>query len=262
MQSFETYLTTEAGLAPLTIKAYLYDIKEFLGFVNNKPLTASLINDFIVTLNHQNSTLKRKQMSIRTYCHYLISNNLIQPEILDQINPIKTTEKDLEITEEGEINQLLSATESPRDRAIILLLWRSALRASELCNLSVDSVSFEARMIRVKGKGSVDRMVPTTREAIEAIKKYLNGRTTGIMFPLQRTSVTNMITRTAHRAGIKHMTAHTLRHACATNLLNRNMPIDLIQSLLGHTNLSTTQRYLTVSHQRLKKVHSDCHPKL
>ena len=92
MQTFETYLTTEAGLAPLTIKAYLYDIKEFLEFIDDKPMAGSLINDFIATLNHQDSTLKRKQMSIRTYCHYLISNILIQPEILYQMNPIKRTE--------------------------------------------------------------------------------------------------------------------------------------------------------------------------
>ncbi len=269
MQSFESYLTTEAGLSPNTVAAYLFDVREYLDIIQKDPSSECLINQFVKNLEgslHPN-TIKRKQTSLRCYYRYLISNGAIDKDILDTVDPLKSIGASPKIIEPEEMTRMLDHLSGPnekRDRAIILLLCRSALRVSELCSLTINCVSFSNKMIKVHGKGVKDRVVPTTQDCIDAIQSYVDESKSddSLIFNIGRSAVTDMITRTAYRSGIKHITAHTLRHSCATDLMNKDVPIDMIQTLLGHNNLDTTQKYLKISLQRLKKVHSVHHPRL
>jgi site-specific recombinase XerD len=143
-------------------------------------------------------------------------------------------------------------------------MCHSGLRVSELCDLSVDSVRFSDRIIVVKGKGGIDRVVPTTQECVDAIKEYLRTNKKSrkdLIFPVSRFAVTGMITRSCYRVGVRHTTAHSLRHTCATNLMDKNVPIDIIQSLLGHRSLAATEKYLGISHRKLEGIYRKCHPR-
>jgi integrase/recombinase XerD len=156
-----------------------------------------------------------------------------------------------------------------RDVAIVLILYHSGLRVSELCNLHLDDINFTRIGIWVRGKGGRDRFVPTTKECIKAIQTYVNldrQSDTDIVFVksdgqrITRRAVTDMLTSLSCRAGIKHTNSHMLRRSCATLLMKRGVDLELVQLLLGHQNLSTTQAYLTVDHDWLMKIHRKCHP--
>jgi site-specific recombinase XerD len=144
-------------------------------------------------------------------------------------------------------------------------------------------INFARREIRVRGKGNRDRIVPTTQKCIEAIRTYLGWRDDyrkrlsdididdrgwfqQAVFVkndgqrITRRSVSDMLTSLSCRAGIKHTTAHTLRRSCATSLMNRGMDLELIQDLLGHQDITTTQSYLVVSQDKLRDIYSKCHP--
>ncbi len=267
MQTFEIYLRTEAGLSELTIQAYLYDIKQYLDSVDGDPFSSCLLDEFISKIqnSHKPNTVKRKQMSVRSFYHYLISNDLIDENVLAGITSLKSEESEIRILNQQEIKKLLDSLSGPnkiRDRAMILLMYQSGLRASEVCTLRVVDVLWGSASIRVTGKGRVDRMIPMCQECQDALAPCVKESSGERVFSVSRHAVTDMIRRTGNRAGIKHATPHGLRHTCATSLMNSGMPIEMIQSILGHSDLSTTQKYLKTSSQRLKEVHGICHPRL
>lgn len=279
---FKTYARDELGLSQKTVVAYLYDVQEFLRFTKQKDVTAQLIEDFIGHLQRKglkSTSIRRKSMSIRCLCNCLTSLGRLDPNILKMIDSVHTTRRTPNALEPSDVDALIStvenrvplsrATNVHRDRTIILMLYHSGLRVSELCQLNLDDINFIRREIRVRGKGGRDRIVPTTSKCIEAIQKYLDSeRQSDIKAVfvksngerLTRRSVSDMLTSLLRRAGIKNTTAHTLRRACATQLLNNNMDLEMIQKFLGHKHLSTTELYLSVNFDKLKSVHAQYHP--
>lgn len=274
-QSFESYILVELGLSRATLEAYNRDVSEFLLFAKNYELTTQLLEDFIKYLRRNNlkdTTIRRKCMSIRCWYKYLISLGKINPTILDCVNPVSVEKGEVNVIKSDGVRSLLSLCGGfniRRDVAILSILYHSGLRVSELCQLNITDVNLNQRTMRIKGKGCQQRIVPISKECVKIIQDYLSSKklsTTDALFidknnsRITRRAVTDMITRLSRRAGIKHTTAHTLRKSCATTLLSNGMELELVQNLLGHKDLSTTQHYLSVDLERLKKVHKQCHP--
>lgn len=282
IDGFDRYIRTELGLSQETICAYKTDVKEFLDFAGNRKLTAQILEEFVRHLRLKQlklTTVRRKCMSVRCFYHHLVSLGLIDNNTLSMIDPVRTERKTQYAIERKDVDVLISTLRNRtpicrtdnirRDVAIILILYYSGLRISELCNLSLLDVNFNRREIRVMGKGSIERVVPTTHECIDAIKSYVDTErksNTNRMFvqsngsKITRRAISGMIASLSCRSGIRHTTAHTLRRSCATSLMNDGVDLELIQSLLGHQHISTTQSYLSVSPNRLVEIHKTCHP--
>ena len=182
---------------------------------------------------------------------------------------------------EAEVEALLSAPDVDdalelRDRAMLELLYASGLRVTELVSLHLGQVSLSQGVVRVVGKGSKERLVPTGEEALRWLQRYLREgrplllgeRASEVLFPSRRGSQMtrqtfwHRIKLYALRAGIeKHLSPHTLRHAFATHLINHGADLRVVQLLLGHSDLSTTQIYTHVARERMKELHTQHHPR-
>lgn len=265
IEGFETYIRTELGLAQETLSAYTRDAREFIDFIGEQELTAQTIETFVSHLSQRGlkpTTVRRKCMSVRCLCHHLISLGLLDPNTPNMIDPVRTSRRIPDALEPEAVDALVAAvakrlpvcraTNVRRDVAVILTMYHSGLRVSELCGLSLPDVNFSNRVIRVKGKGGRERMVPTTPECVEAIKAYIDQERrsdTKALFVkangdrITRRAVSDMLMSLSRRAGVQHTTAHMLRRSCATSLMNRGVDLELVQALLGHQHLSTTQTY-------------------
>jgi integrase/recombinase XerD len=182
---------------------------------------------------------------------------------------------------EDEVDSLLNApnTDEPlghRDRAMLELLYATGLRVSELINIKQSQVNFNQGVLRIVGKGDRERMIPLGEESQHWLKEFINGprmeilleRQTDYLFPtrrgdrMTRQAFWHIIKRYAEKADIRQkMSPHSLRHAFATHLLNRGADLRVVQMLLGHSDLSTTQIYTHVARERLKDLHSEHHPR-
>jgi site-specific recombinase XerD len=239
---FETYIRTELGLSQETLLAYKRDVQELLNFIGVQELTPQLVDTFIGHLQKRrlkSTTVRRKCMSIRCWCHHLISLGRLNPNTLDTIDSIRIKRRIPDALESKAVDALVATVEKRvpllrainvrRDVSIILILYHSGLRVSELCDLNLGDINFAKKEIRVKGKGGCDRMVPTTSKCVEAIRAYLDfdrQSKTNAMFikssgqRITRRAVSDMLMSLSRRAGVKHTTAHMLRRSCATSLLN------------------------------------------
>ena len=282
LDEFETYIRTELGLSKETLSAYLRDAREFLDFIGIQKLTAKLIEEFVSHLRGRGlkqTTIRRKYMSVRCLCHHLISRGGLDPNILGMVDSVRINRRTPDALEHEAVDALVAAVEKRapvyratnvrRDVAIVLTLYHSGLRVSELCNMNLTDVNPTRREIRVRGKGGRDRIVPTTHRCIKVISDYLdldrNSDTDAVFVKsdgqrITRRAISDMLMSLSRRAGVKHTTAHMLRRTCATSLMNSGVDLELVQTMLGHRHLSTTQAYLAVSYNRLADVHRRCHP--
>jgi integrase/recombinase XerC len=282
IDGFETYIRTELGLSQETLSVYTRDAREFLDFIGAQKLTAQSIETFLSNLRHRgrkSTTVRRKCMSVRCLCHHLISLGLLDPNTLDIVDSVRTSRRTPDALEPEAVDALVAtmekcvpvcrATNIRRNVAIVLTMYHSGLRVSELCGLNIEDINLFRREIRVKGKGGRERIVPTTPKCVEAIRAYLDSErrsNTKAVFVksngrrVTRRAVSDMLMSLSRRAGVKHTTAHMLRRSCATSLMNRGMELELIKTLLGHQHLATTQTYLSISHDRLKQIHQSYHP--
>jgi integrase/recombinase XerD len=167
---------------------------------------------------------------------------------------------------EPEVERLIAAAESPRDRAICEVLYASGLRRQELANLRLEDVNLSKGSLFVRaGKGGKDRLAMLGSRAVEALRVYLRGRRQGPVFigirgAIDASSITHAVKAAARGAGLRDVRAHTLRHTFATHLLNRGAGIRYIQELLGHSSISTTAIYTHVAIADLMKQHEQHHP--
>lgn len=282
MDGFEAYIRTELCLAKETLSAYTRDVQEFIDFIGKQELTAQSVENFVSHLcrcGKKPTTVRRKCMSVRCLYRHLISLGLLDPNTLDMIDSVRVDRRMPDALDAQAVDMLVATVEKRlpvyrtvnvrRDVAIILTLYHSGLRVSELCDLSLPCVNLSNRSIRVVGKGGRERIIPTTRRCVEAIKTYVDldrQSDTNIVFvqssgqQMTRRVVSNMLTSVARKAGVQHTTAHMLRRSCATSLMNNGVDLELVQAMLGHQHLSTTQRYLAISQDRLTEVCQRCHP--
>lgn len=289
MQRFLDALWLEDGLAKNTIAAYRSDLTRYA-----KSLAAqrtALMDAGAGDLLSYMAGLARADVSprtsarvlstIRRFYRYQIREERLKVDPSAQVDMPKLGRPLPTSLSEADVESLLAApdlesAEGIRDRAMLELLYATGLRVSELVNLEAVQLSRQQEVLRVMGKGSKERLVPVGEEAMDWLDRYLTGprdeilagRRSSYMFPtvrsvvMRRESFWHIIKRYSMKAGITGgVSPHTLRHAFATHLLNHGADLRVVQMLLGHSDLSTTQIYTHVAQQRLQDLHAKHHPR-
>ena len=289
IQKFKRFLQIEKGLSPNSVYAYTYDLKKFNEFLlsRNREMLSATQDDirsflkFEKTKKHNSSrTLARSLAAIRQFYNFIsdANGNAENPTNKIETPQIKKSLPDfLSIKEIGKLNSTISENDlyELRDKAIFELLYSCGLRISEAVELVFSDVDMKNRFIKVKGKGSRERLVPMSDESIRIVKKYLKdsrpfiirNRTSEYLFiskkgsMLNRKSVWRLLKGYVVRANIeKNITPHTLRHSFATHLIENGADLKSVQELLGHMDISTTQVYTHMARKKLKEIHKRFHP--
>lgn len=276
---FLEYISSEKGLLANTISAYKLDIEKWLDFSKGiETVEESHILAFLQDLQNQkyaSASIGRAFITLRVYFRFLKREGLIQKNPTHYLTSPKLWQLIPEVLSEAEMERLMQAPicseeEGCRDKAILELLYSSGLRVSELCDLSLYAI--EEGCIRVRGKGNKERLVPVGKKALFAIDDYLNRfrerETEPLLFVsqkgkrLSRIAIWKMIKEYAKTAGIsKNVSPHTLRHSFATHLLDHGADLRIIQEMLGHASISSTDRYTHISSKHLTSAFENFHPR-
>jgi integrase/recombinase XerD len=279
----------ERGLSANTLAAYRADLTALARWLAERRTqmvgtTRADLQDFIAYRVHAGArprSTARQLSSFRRFFRYLVRENLIKDDPTAQIAMPKIGRSLPKSLTEEEVESLLSApvVNDPlgnRDRTMLELLYATGLRVSELVNLHTSQVNLNQGVIRILGKGNRERLIPLGEEAVRWITEFARGprteilleRQTEYLFPtrrgdrMTRQAFWHIIKRYARKAGVaKDLSPHTLRHAFATHLLNHGADLRVVQMLLGHSDLSTTQIYTHVARERMKELHSQHHPR-
>ncbi|MGC4031737.1 MAG: tyrosine recombinase [Tepidisphaeraceae bacterium] len=289
------YLQTERGLAKNSIEAYRRDLSDLALHLQEqaKNLQTANADDFRLYLQKQSTlrnpkgelrstkTVTRRLAAIRVYLKYCEAIGQDKKAILDQLERPKP-ERDLpHVLSETIVSKLIGAPKPEhrfftRDVAILELLYAAGLRASELCTLTLRDTNLTVGAVRVFGKGAKERVVPIGRASIEALKRYLEelrplllkGMHSDYVFvsragkPIERVALWQIVKKHAKTIGMKdQVTTHVLRHCFATHLISGGADLRIVQELLGHSDVTTTQIYTHVDGKRLRAVHKKFHPR-
>src|SRR4029453_7248053 len=279
----------ERGLSPNTLSAYRADLTALDRWLQARGSSrvAAQRADLLAFIAYRVEagarprSTARQLSSFRRFYRYLIRDGAIKEDPTAQIAMPKIGRSLPKSLTEGEGEALLKAPviEDPlghRDRCMLEVLYATGLRVSELVNLKSSQVNMNQGVLRIVGKGDRERLIPLGEEAVSWLQKFMNGarleilleRQTDYLFPtrrgdrMTRQAFWHIIKRYAHKAGVqKALSPHTLRHAFATHLLNHGADLRVVQMLLGHSDLSTTQIYTHVARERMKELHAQHHPR-
>ncbi|HSB41242.1 MAG TPA: tyrosine recombinase XerC [Methylomirabilota bacterium] len=282
--SFLEYQGVERGASPHTLRSYAADLSEFTRFLAEEQIAGweaadtRAVRAFAARLHHRRlakATIARKLAAVRSCFRFLARRGVLAANPARQVRGPRLGRRLPSFLPVDETAALLGPAPEPslagaRDRALLELLYASGLRVAEGCGLDLDDLDEARGTVRVLGKGARERVVPVGETALEALGAYLErrGRRRGPLFLNARGG--RLTTRSAHRivrarareAGIvQRVTPHTLRHSFATHMLGAGADLRLIQELLGHRRLSTTQRYTHVSPEHLMRVYDAAHPR-
>ncbi|MDE0245471.1 MAG: site-specific tyrosine recombinase XerD [Gammaproteobacteria bacterium] len=289
LDRFLDAMWSEQGLARNTLAAYGADIRlleRWLG-KRGKKLTEAGKPDLLAFIGERTAegvnarTLSRQLSTARRFYGYLVREGLIDRDPSAQIATPRMSRPLPHSLTEREVEDLLAAPSLSdplglRDRCMLEVLYATGLRVSELINLSLAQLNLANGVLRVEGKGSKERLVPLGEEAADWVRKFLDGarreilgeRVSDALFPTRRgTAMTRQafwqrLRKHGAAAGIAEgLTPHTLRHAFATHLLDHGADLRVVQLLLGHSSLSTTQIYTQVARKRLRELHRRHHPR-
>jgi integrase/recombinase XerD len=291
---FVAYLEFERGLSRNTLEAYRSDLLQFGGWLerNGREVLAldhSALAAFVSELATgrdgkppaKPATLQRKVACLRSFHRHLRREGLIVADPTDHLKAPRQSRKLPQVLSRDEVGRLLEqprGVEPPalRDRALLELMYACGLRASEAVGLEVSDVDLEAGILRARGKGSKERLVPVGSTATRALTVYLargRPRLVGDRYEtclfvnhrgngLTRQGLYKIVQRHAASAGLaSRMSPHTLRHTFATHLLAGGCDLRSLQEMLGHADVATTQLYTHLSAERLKDVYFDAHPR-
>ena len=291
---FLAYLEFERGLSRNTLEAYRCDLLQFGAYLGERGLDAlkaghgdlagflsSLALGTDVRRPASASTLQRKVACLRSFYRFLRREGTIVHDPTAELRGPRKAQKLPDVLSRDEVNHLLSGPKGTapctlRDRALLEVLYACGLRASEAVSLTLDDVDLEEELLRARGKGSKERLVPIGREAVAALRAYVargrpalvglrperhvfvNARGGG----LSRQGLYKIVQTYANTAGLKdRMSPHTLRHTFATHLLAGGCDLRTLQEMLGHADIATTQLYTHLSTERLRDVYFDAHPR-
>ncbi|OQW65607.1 MAG: site-specific tyrosine recombinase XerD [Proteobacteria bacterium ST_bin11] len=287
IESFLNALWLEFGLSDNTISAYGSDLNLFAKWLQGKELRDvdnATIKSFLASRQQQGITSRssaRIVSCLRRFYGYLLREGKISIDPTQLIDAPQLGRKLPDSLSENDVELLLSAPEITdklgfRDRAMLEMLYATGLRVSELVELKFSQINFRQGCLRIVGKGDKERLVPFGEEAMDWVERYLATARQTILGMNQsdylfvtargtcmtRQAFWHIIKRYAALAGIeKQLSPHTLRHAFATHLLNHGADLRVVQLLLGHSDLSTTQIYTHIAQQRLKALHTQHHPR-
>ena len=246
------------GLSPMTVRNYSFFVDKFLQHAKKDAADASQDDVKLYLSGLFDSKSKNTIMLAHAALKFLFTEVLKK-----EFGDIKIPKKDKKLPEvltKDEVKNLINSADNEKSRLIISLLYSSGLRVSELVNLKITDINFGENTGWVRmGKGSKDRIFTLSENLLKEIKNYLEGKENIYLFskekPLTTRNIQKIISGTKKRAGIiKKATPHTLRHSFATHLLESGVDIRIIQAMLGHSSLNTTQVYTHVSSEQIKKV--------
>lgn len=294
MLDFLAYLEFERGLSRNTLEAYRSDLLQFgqhLRLTDTDVLEAqhSDLAGFLDALATgtddrpaaRPATLQRKAACLRSFYRHLRREGVLSHDPTADLRAPRKSQKLPKVLSRGDVDRLLRAPKGTepgalRDRALLELMYACGLRASEAIDLEVTDIDLDAGVLRARGKGSKERLVPVGREAVNAVRIYLergrapltattddrhlfvNRRGTG----LTRQGLYKIVQRHARSVGLEdRMSPHTLRHTFATHLLAGGCDLRAVQEMLGHADIATTQIYTHLSAERLKDVYFNAHPR-
>ncbi len=282
IEKFLIYLRAEKAVSPHTLKAYTQDLKEFDEFIDKKLKNIDNldIRTFLASLYNRDlkkSSISRKLASIRSFFKYLHMEGYVKSNPAKLVSSPKVPKN---LPKFLTIDEVFSLMETPkgeafkpaRDKAIIELLYSCGLRVSELTSLDISDMDIKETIIRVKGKGRKERIIPIGTKAMEAIKNYLPERISlkkkspGLFLNyrggrLTQRSVRRILLYYSRMINLTgDISPHTLRHTFATHLLHEGADLRSIQELLGHSSLSTTQKYTHLDIRQLTEVYDKAHP--
>lgn len=291
ISDFMEHLEWERNLAEATLKAYRREIRRAVDFFSDElrvddpaSVTIGSVRSFVAHLHQLGLSARsteRALAAVRTYFRYLAAENVVASNPAEAVPHPRRTKTAPPVIPLRVIEDLVeSFPDTPagtRNRALFEMLYGAGLRVGELVGLDLDDLQTGARLVRVRGKGRKERIVPFGRRAVQALEAYLPHRAewrrrarsdTGALFLNQRggrltdRSVRTILDRAVvETAAAVHLHPHALRHAFATHLLEAGMDLRAIQELLGHASLATTQRYTTVDLAHLMGVHRRSHPR-
>jgi integrase/recombinase XerD len=291
VDAFLDYVTVERGLAANTRLAYRTDLGQFAGYLQRKKisqinsLTRQDITDYLLDQRKRGLSARsvaRQLAALRMFHRFLVREKMLANDTTQLIDSPKLWRTLPHTLDEREIEALLEAPDTRtklglRDRAMLELMYATGLRVSEVSKLTLHDLNAEAGFLRTIGKGSKERIVPVGRQAIDWVRRYLaearpklgtNNSKRPEVFLSTRGEVIStktiwcLIRKHGRKAGItKHLSPHTLRHSFATHLLNHGGDLRVIQEMLGHADISTTQVYTHVDQRRLKETHYRFHPR-
>jgi integrase/recombinase XerC len=295
--AFLRYLAAEKNASPHTLRGYGKDLEQFSAFLAEQAVapaqvTTRVVRAFLVHLHGRGldpSSTARKLAAVRSWLRFLVRHGVLDRNPARDVRGPRLPRKQAAFLDVDEAKALVEGgkaqggtaqgrtaqgscppTISIRSTAILEVLYASGIRVSELTGLDLEHVDEEARTLRVLGKGSKERIVPYNTHAARALAAWLaaRGRAAGPLFPgvrggrLNPRSVYSLVRGTARGVGITRTVGpHTLRHTFATHLLNAGADLRAVQEFLGHSRLSTTQRYTHIGAEHLLKVYDRAHPR-
>lgn len=287
LDDFLQYIGSEKGLSINSIEAYQRDCLSFVAFLEERGIvkftdvTQDHILDFLSQLSdlqYATSSISRCMIALKVLFRFLKREQIVEHNIALYLETPKLWQLIPEVLSEREVDLLLAQPDSnhpigARDKAVLELLYASGLRVSEICTIKIYDVDDET--VRVFGKGSKERIVPIGKYALAAIDHYLiyfrcryDSENQKELFvtnkgaPIDRVMVWRMIKEYARKAGItKNISPHTLRHSFATHLLDHGAELRVIQEMLGHSSITSTDRYTHVSKTHIQKAFDAFHPR-
>jgi len=286
LETFLDSLYLEQGVSENTLSAYRSDLDKFCQFLKGESLmtvTSLDIESYLayrVDLGLKPRSTARSISALKRFYQYFVREKRIASSPLENIAQPKAGQSLPKTLSEAEVEALLSAPNIEeamglRDKAMLELLYATGLRVTELVGLRMEQINLRQSVVFVKGKGNKERLVPLGEEAMYWLEQFLKGgraqmikHATDFVFPskrgvgMTRQTFWHRIKHYAILASIESdLSPHTLRHAFATHLLNHGADLRVVQMMLGHSDLSTTQIYTHVANERLKSVHSEHHPR-
>ena len=291
VEVFLDYLSVERGLSDNTISAYRSDLYKYVDYLENKKkclhldeTTRSDIRDYMMSQKDRelsSNSISRNLVAIKVFHRFMVREKYIKEDVTSVLDSPKLWKHLPEALSILEVEELLKKPNirnwmGIRDKAALEIMYATGLRVSELVNLETGSINLDVGFMKCIGKGNKERIVPLGRQSQQALSRYLEkvrpkllkeGTTKSLFLSrlgkkISRQSFWKMIKRYARLAGIKkQITPHTLRHSFATHLLERGADLRVVQEMLGHADISTTQIYTHINKDRLKTIHHQYHPR-
>jgi integrase/recombinase XerD len=289
MDNYMSHLAVERGCSQNTLLSYKNDLDRFIIYLKKlkvttlKEITRDQIENYLIVLNENglhSNTRARKLSSIKSWLSYLWDERLIDSNPGFELKGPRVERPLPKPLDRDQVEKLINFPDlnTPAGflhRTMLEVIYASGLRVSEVCSLTLGQVHLQDGFLRVKGKGSKERLVPLGETASQFLDNYLkeirpylvNNLSGQIVFistkgvPVTRNAFCRVVSRLAKKAGLPSTSPHVLRHSFATHLLEGGADLRAVQMMLGHTSLTTTERYLKVEDRRLQEVHQRFHPR-
>lgn len=291
LNQFRYYLKVERGFAENTVNSYINDLQLYVKYLDK---THSVKNPMMITKKHvemflsnekrkrsKTTTINRKLSAIKSFHKFLVLEKIVEGNVTSEIGSPKQEKKLPTVLSMDEVDLILDnlSDDTPinlRNKAMVELMYATGMRVSEMINLNIEDVHLNNEFIHVKGKGNKERIIPINEYAVKALQNYIiNGRTVlnkqnrhdAVFLNYQgnrisRQSFWKFLTKHCEDVGIKkHINPHKLRHSFATHMLENGVDLRLVQELLGHEDISTTQIYTHINKSHLKDIYNEAHPR-